>query len=200
MSKLITFWLKTDWYNDRVQRRCLWFISYALSVVLIFASCLSLKTCTERRLFPKKYSEYVEAYSAEYSLSCGLVYAIVLCESGYDKNAVSPAGACGLMQLMPATFEWVCDSYGIQSADIFSPKENIHAGCAYIAYLSGKFTDVGTLIAAYNAGEGRVSEWLSDSKYSSDGISLDNIPFKETDRYVERVIAAMNKYKAIYSL
>lgn len=151
-------------------------------------------------MFPKKYTEYIEAYSEEYSLSRELVYAVVLCESGYDKNAVSSAGACGLMQLMPTTFEWVCDNYDIPSEDIFSPRDNIHAGCAYIAYLSGKFTDIEALVAAYNAGEGRVSEWLSNSKYSSDGISLDMIPFKETDKYVERVISAMDKYKAIYNL
>lgn len=153
----------------------------------------------QRRLYPREYSEYIERYSAEYEIDPWLVYSIILCESDFESQAVSTAGACGLMQLMPATFSWICQKYGIQEEGIFNPETNIRAGCAYIYYLSEKFPHTVSMLSAYNAGEGRVCEWLSKAEYSEDGQTLKTIPYKETDQYVKRVLRSRNRYYRVYS-
>ena len=130
---------------------------------------------------------FIEEYSEKYQLDKELVYAVIECESGFDTHAVSKAGACGLMQLMPKTFWWITDTEDGE-LDIFDPETNIAAGCKYLKYLFGRFDNLETILAAYNAGEGNVSEWLRNPEYSDDGKSLKIIPYPETSIYVQKVI------------
>jgi soluble lytic murein transglycosylase-like protein len=80
-----------------------------------------------------------------------LVHAVIAAESGYDPRAVSPKGAIGLMQLMPATAE----DYGIASAeDLFDPETNVETGTRHLKRLLGKYKNIRHAVMAYNAGEG----------------------------------------------
>ena len=154
----------------------------------------------ERRKNPRPYFEYVSECSVEYGVSIELIYGIMSAESGFDELAVSSAGACGLMQLMPSTFVWLCDDLGLDASgsDIFDPHLNIRCGVRYIAHLQERFGETETVIAAYNAGEGTVARWLCDPTLSRDGKRLSSIPYSETDEYCRRVMNLRDRYERLY--
>ena len=156
----------------------------------------------KRRFYPRSYSEYVEKYCAVYEIDPNLAYAVIHTESGFNSHAVSHLGACGLMQLMPETFTWLqerLDGEVVYSEDALkTPSVNIRYGTYFLSYLLEQYSDVPTALAAYNAGTTNVDRWLSDSAYSSDGKTLDDIPYDETRNYVKKVTDVRKKYENIY--
>lgn len=152
--------------------------------------------------YPHKFSEEVQESSREFSVDEELIYAVIRTESGFREKVVSHAGAVGLMQLMPETFEWLQDRldgeviYGAERLEDASV--NIRYGTYFLSYLLELYDDVGTACAAYNAGTTTVDGWLSDSRYSPDGRTLSEIPYPETARYVEKVLKALEIYRKIY--
>lgn len=118
-----------------------------------------------------RYDAYIREAAALYRLPEPFVRAIIRVESDYNPHVVSHAGACGLMQLMPAT----AARMGV--TDIFDPRQNILGGVRYLRVLANHFNgDLVLTIAAYNAGEGAVLRHR--------GIP----PYEETQRYVRRVL------------
>lgn len=169
-------------------------ITYILPIVVfvVIIGCVVVVGISGKRSF-FSYAAHIKNYSTANDLNPALVAALIKAESGFDKNAKSDKGAVGLMQLMPETAEFIAGKVGYNGKiNLKSPDCNIYLGTEYLAYLSEKFEDETTVLCAYNAGEGRVSLWLSDEKYSSDGVTLYYIPFVETRKYVERI----NKYKS----
>jgi len=154
----------------------------------------------EERTVELLFEEYVLKYSAEYSVPEYTVYAVIRCESSFNENAVSHAGAIGLMQLIPSTFEWLCGFTGEEplTERLYDPETNIRYGTMFLARLYAQYGDWDIVHAAYNAGQGRVNQWLSDERYSEDG-KLTNIPFKETKAYVEKVKRYKELYKRLYN-
>lgn len=156
----------------------------------------------EKANYPKKYSEYVEKYADEYDLESSLVYAVIRTESGFDPDAQSDAGACGIMQMMPSSFEWLQQKRGTEgeytTEDLFNPDVCIDYGCYLLKYFYDYYGDERCAVAAYNAGF-VVGEWLADSRYSKDGKTLDNIPYPETSNYVDRVESAKEMYIKLYN-
>ena len=123
---------------------------------------------------PQEFEHLVSAASAKYGVSASLIRAVIMAESGYNPQAVSRAGAGGLMQLMPGTAK------SLKVADRFDPKQNVDGGVRYLRFLLDTFKgDVSLALAAYNAGLSNVA------KYG--GIP----PFEETRTYVNRVLANM---------
>lgn len=155
---------------------------------------------TEKNSYPREYSAYVELYAAEYGVPEAVVYAVIKTESNFNRTAISSAGAHGLMQLTEETYEWVSSKLKEKPSafDIYDPATNIRYGVWYLSYLYGRFESWDVAFAAYNAGPGNVSNWLDDSEYSSDGETLDYIPFKETRNYVEKVNKAIGVYERLY--
>lgn len=122
------------------------------------------------------YDGLIQTYADRHGLSPTLVKAVIHTESGGDPRAVSPAGAQGLMQLMPANVK----EAGI--ADPFDPEQNIAAGTEQLAGLMKRYGgDLNLTLAGYNAGPGNVHKW--------GGVP----PFAETQRYIRKVRAAMEK-------
>ena len=165
-------------------------------------------TAVEKRIYqkPEEYAPFAEKYSAEYGVPENLIYAVMKTESGFDSSAISSKGAIGLMQLMPSTFEWLSKDIlreHLSSGMLYDPETNIKYGTYYLSRLYNRFGDWDTALAAYNGGEGNVSEWLADTRYSADGkkLIIDNIPdeFSETENYVKRVNKALEKYKKLYT-
>ena len=155
-----------------------------------------------KKVFPIKYSNYVDYFALEYNLDKYLIYSIIKVESNFNEVAISNKGAVGLMQIMPETGEWISQKMGMlyYTEDMLVDTEtNIKLGCFYLSDLAEEFHgDINLILAAYNGGRGNVKNWLSDPKYSSDGRNLSNIPFKETSDYLIKVKMAYNVYKFLY--
>ena len=172
-------------------------VSLAVVLVMVFTACGFI----DKTIYPINYTELIEQYGGKYGIPCELLAAVINAESGFDENAVSGAGAIGLMQLMPSTAEEIAGRLGVEydSTMLTDPETNIAYGSFYLNYL---YRNLGenweTACAAYNAGIGKVSGWLKDSKYSDDGVSLKSIPIAETDNYVKRINKYKQKYKELY--
>ena len=154
---------------------------------------------------PEEYKPLVEKYSQEYGVPKEVIYAVIKTESDFEASAKSDKGAIGLMQMMPKTFEWLAkdilhDPYNVDM--LYVPEISIKYGTYYLSRLYNRFGDWDTALAAYNCGEGNVSEWLADPKYSEDGVKLNvnKIPreFRETKLYVKKVNKALKHYRELY--
>lgn len=155
----------------------------------------------EYHIYPQEYKKSVEDNAVTYNIPENILYAVIKCESNFNSAAVSNAGAIGLMQLMPDTFVWLTNDMtgeGLDEGMIYDPETNIRYGTFYLSLLYKRYENWETALAAYNAGPGEVDSWLEDEKYSSDGVSLKNIPYKETRLYVKKIIKASEKYLKLY--
>ncbi len=158
-------------------------------------------TCFEKNAYPCGYDTYVEAYAAQYGVPASVVYAVIKTESDFDSGAESDAGAVGLMQLMPDTFRWLTDEIlfdHLEDGMRYDPETNIRYGVYYLSRLYDRYGDWTLVYAAYNAGTGRVDEWLADEAYADGDGGLRKIPYKETRQYVRRVTDARDMYERLY--
>ena len=153
--------------------------------------------------YPQKYSQQVAAESKEFGVDEALIYSVIRTESGFRPEVESHAGAVGLMQLMPDTFNWLQEKLdGEVKHDVSAlknPDVNIRYGTYFLSILLDRYGgDIRTVAAAYNAGTTTADNWLSDTKYSSDGISLKVIPYEETSHYADKVVKTYDMYKKLY--
>ena len=138
---------------------------------------VSERTMQSAAIDPTSYDRLIKRTAAAHHVDVALVKAVMHAESGFNPNAVSPKGASGLMQLMPATAE----RYGVQ--DIFDPVQNVQGGVRYLKDLMVMFKDNNRLVvAAYNAGENAVRRHK--------GIP----PYAETRDYVVKVMRFQKLY------
>jgi soluble lytic murein transglycosylase-like protein len=130
------------------------------------------------RLDPELLMPYIKAASKKYRLDPALITAVIRVESAFNPNAVSWAGAQGLMQLMPGTARLM------QVNNVFSARENIYGGSRYLRDMLDRFNgDVKLALAAYNCGPERVAK-------------VNRIPnIRETQAYVKRVLYYYKHYK-----
>ncbi len=152
-------------------------------------------------IFPRRYQAYVEQYAEKYLLESSFVYAVMFTESHFRPDVVSPKNAKGLMQITDQTGQWGAEAIGrsYSEAVLFDPETNIEIGCWYFNKLMVQFYEnEKTVLAAYNAGSGNVSKWLSNEDYSEDGTNLKEIPFGETKRYVKKVLITKKIYEMLY--
>ena len=151
--------------------------------------------------FPLRYVDIINHYANIHGVDPILIASIINVESRFNPRAVSPVGASGLMQIMEGTAYWIAEQMEIEdfvySTMIFDPYININMGTWYISRLKNIYDTKDVALAAYNAGSGRVNSWLSDPDFSDDGITLTNIPFRETRNYVERVNLNMRIYSVL---
>ena len=184
------------------RKRTLIIIAIVLGAILLSVIANLVITLVQKTSYPKKYEELVEKYAFEYNVPEYIIYAVINTESGFDPNAKSSTGAFGLMQMMPNTFKYLTSDRHldeeIEFEELADPDTAIRYGTYYLRYLFDKFHKWNVVFAAYNAGEGRVSEWLDDVEYSKDGETLNKIPIRETRNYVKKVNKAINYYKDTY--
>lgn len=149
--------------------------------------------------FPMIDQTRVLRYSERWQVDPALVYGLMRAESAMQADALSPAGARGLLQLMPATASEVARRNGLPfngNAELFDPAINIPLGVAHLAELQRRFDGEWILVAAaYNAGIGAVSRWLQERPRNDPDVWLETLPFFETRDYVPRVLAFATIYE-----
>ena len=153
-----------------------------------------------RSRFQLKYVELIQKYSEEYDLEPSFVAGVISTESKFKEEAVSRAGARGLMQIMPATGEEIAEALGVtfHVEDLFEPETSIRFGCYYLRQQLDRFDqNKAVALAAYNAGPNKAAQWLSEYGLDSRG-RIAYIPYEETKNYVNRVLQAEENYANLY--
>ena len=152
-------------------------------------------------IYPVKYELIVNKAAAKYSVEPELIYAVIRSESGFCNDAVSKAGARGLMQITGDTFQWLQMYTHDEKMDnnyLDNPEINVLYGTLFISMLKSKYFSEEIALCAYNAGMNTAEKWLRDENFTSNGEELNFIPYKETRDYVKRVKDGKRIYKNLY--
>ena len=148
--------------------------------------------------FPMAHRDTLVREAKVRGLHSSWVFAITRQESAFMDDARSGVGASGLMQLMPATAKETAKKFNIPLASpqqVLNPDKNIQLGAAYLSQVHGQFNGNRVLAsAAYNAGPGRVRQWLRGANHLGFDVWIESIPFDETRQYVQNVLS----YSVIY--
>lgn len=152
--------------------------------------------------YPRAFEDAVEKWSSKESVPEEFIWGIMKQESQFKKEAISPVGALGLMQVMPMTGYKMSRLRGdddFTPQQLLSPGPAIEMGSAYLRRLLKKFKDnYGLVAAAYNAGPHRVDLWVSNFGHLSADEFIEHIPFAETRNYVKKVLSNMQVYRELY--
>ncbi len=160
--------------------------------------------------YPRLYADEVAAASQRYGLDADLVFAVIRTESSFKPDAVSSAGAKGLMQIMPETGDWIAsqlddnslgdEHFTFNVKKLYDPETNIRYGIWYLSTLEDEFDGNDVLaLAAYNAGRGNVLHWMEQYGWDEHFDDVEAIPYRETRDYVRRVLNCQRKYKLFYN-
>ena len=152
--------------------------------------------------YPLAYSDLVARETAANGLSEGLIYSLIRAESGFSPAIKSPAGAIGLMQLMPATAKATAREKGaFNPQQLTLPEYNIKLGTRHFRDLLKDFDgDVIYSIAAYNAGAAAVDRWRKNTRGLKMDEFVESIPYQETRDYVKKVFASAATYRQLYGV
>lgn len=153
--------------------------------------------------WPRPFPELVSSAVAEFGFDRALVYAVMREESTYRPKVESPAGALGLMQIIPPTGTRIANDLGVDPFEptaLFSPETNIRFGTYYLDHLMKRFEGSRPrAIAAYNAGPHAVNSWIErDGDLPLDAF-VDSIPYNETRRYLRKVYRSWRVYRMLYA-
>ena len=159
-----------------------------------------------KHFFPLAYKEAIVAYAKSRAVDPFFVNGIIRQESLFDSQALSPAGARGLMQIMPATGKKLYPNTKLkkpfETDALFDPDLNIRLGVKYVSQLNKRFNKNGMhILISYNAGPHVLKKWLKRFGHLSDqDVFIESIPYPETRRYVKHVLRNLGIYKALYPL
>lgn len=174
-----------------------------ITIILIaIYKIFNIENIILKHLYPIKYEEYVTKYSNELNIDPMLSYAIIKTESNFKEQVISKSGAIGLMQLMDNTAKEQAQKLNVEYTNetLLNPEKNILLGLNYFSTLLDKFNQNYILaFTAYNAGLGNVQKWISNGTIKEDGTDIENIPFKETNMYVRKIINNYEMYKKLYN-
>ncbi|MGA7915163.1 MAG: transglycosylase SLT domain-containing protein [Candidatus Acidiferrales bacterium] len=150
--------------------------------------------------FAMPYQSSILSRSTQAGVDPMLTAGLIRQESAYDPEARSGANARGLMQLLPKTARRFAKQARVRYSTpmLFEPDYNIHIGTIYFAGLKRDFGSVESALAAYNAGEDRVTFWTTGQTYREPAEFVDSIPFTETREYVEIVTRNADIYRKLY--
>jgi soluble lytic murein transglycosylase len=152
-----------------------------------------------RVLYPLPYFPSVERSSGKNKVDPMLVTGIMRQESAFQSDAVSHAGAVGLMQVLPKTAPQLARRLRVSytRARLFDPEYNLQLGTLYLSDLLAQFGSPEAALAAYNAGEDRVKSWQAERTYSDPLEFAESIPFAETRDYVQIVMRNAAIYRIL---
>lgn len=190
--------------NKKKQKRWMTGRNFCILILLALftAFCIRQIPVLEKIFYPYPHRATIEKYAAQYGVDPLFVVAVIREESKFLPQSESHKGAIGLMQLMPSTAQSIAESIGDKTykpSDLLSPEKNIQYGTWYLASLEKVFSNNLTLvIAAYNGGRGHVQEWIDTGQIDPKNVRGQDIPFKETRDYVDRVLKSYQKYITLY--
>lgn len=188
--------------NERLKNKKI--LVCGLIILLLIVFLIVFKNKIQRIFYPKLHEEFVSMYSDEYGVDENLVFAVIKAESNFQEDAVSHKDALGLMQIMKETAEDVARKYNIEidfnnsEREILNVQNNIKIGTKYLAVLLEKYKNIEVAVAAYNAGIGTVDNWIEKEIIKSDGSDIENIPYKETNNYVRKILRNYKIYQDLY--
>ena len=155
-----------------------------------------------KQRYPLRYAAIVRGHAENYNLDPSLLAAVIYTESKFDATTVSGAGAVGLMQLLPDTAKGIAARTGgsrFVVSDLRDPEINVRYGAWYLEHLREKYRGrenaMDLALAAYNAGQGRVDEWIRESPAGQPV----RIRFAETRAYIDRVRDLSEIYRRTYA-
>jgi soluble lytic murein transglycosylase len=151
---------------------------------------------------PLRHDDVIRQQAEDKQLDPALIAAIIYAESRF-RDQTSPAGAKGLMQILPSTADWIARKSGgtaFVQGDLAEPQINIAYGSWYLRYLLDHYGgDRVAAIAAYNAGLGKVDAWRARAIAAGERFRVHrHIPYAETRSYVRRVLSARSEYRREY--
>ncbi len=174
----------------------------AVVVVLIVVTLPLARHAVSEFGLPLQYQRVIRQQATEKQLDPALIAAVIYAETKFDART-SSAGAEGLMQILPQTAEYLAHRSGattFTTADLGTPRVNIAYGSYYLRYLLDHYRGVTwRALAAYNGGEANVDGWLAAARARGDRFTIADIPFPETQAYVERVLEARQDYRQQYA-
>ncbi|NTU72198.1 MAG: lytic transglycosylase domain-containing protein [Coriobacteriia bacterium] len=175
-------------------------ILLAAIIVMAGATWLFLRgpSFWQRGYYPLHYQSEIATSATRHRVNPYLVAAIINAESSWKPETTSSAGAVGLMQILPSTAEdlarWrVVDGEKFPLERLSDPAVNIEYGTAYVRYLVGRYHEIETVLAAYNAGLRHADEWAAKG-----GNIRTAIEYPETKHYVLRVSRGKDRYQSLY--
>ena len=153
--------------------------------------------------YPLHYQEYVEYYAGKYGIDPMILYAFIRTESNFDPNVDSNADARGLMQITEVTFDWIktkiAPTEDLTFDDLYDPETNIRFGTYFVCYCLKKYDNhLATAAAAYHNGLGAVDALLTETQYSTDGVTLEHYPYPQMRQYVKKITESYQHYSEIY--
>lgn len=176
-----------------IKKKTICTILVILIIVGIIA-ILDVPKQIQKIIYKKEYVEEVEKYSQQYQVDANLIYAVIKAESNFNPNAKSNKNAIGLMQLMEDTAKDILKRVDLKITDselrdkLYEADVNINLGTKYLAVLLERYKNVEIAVTAYNAGIGTVDNWIEKGIIKDDGSDVENIPYKETNNYVRKIL------------
>jgi peptidoglycan lytic transglycosylase len=176
-------------------------VALAVGVGLIAVLAPRLEHAVHELALPLRDASTIREQAAQKHLDPALIAGVIYAETKFDPRP-SPAGAEGLMQILPSTAEYLAHLSGgvaFQTADLASPAVNIAYGSYYLRYLLAHYEgNEWEAVAAYNAGLTNVDEWVANARAHGTELTVEAIPFPQTREYVRRVLNAQQAYRATY--
>lgn len=167
-----------------------------LAIIVFLCARFVMSDISDDFSYPLRYLDTVSEYSEKYSVQESLIFSIIKCESNFNSYAISKADAKGLMQICSETYEDAKEFLGLKDEDIFDKETNIHIGTWYLSYLIDRFGDERYAILAYNAGAENVVDWIQKGYLPQEkDYSSWNIPYPETQNYIDRVMKSKEIYE-----
>lgn len=185
-----------------MKNKKIFIIIIAILIIVVFLGIFKNKIL--KIIYPKTYKEIVSVYSEKYNVEENLVFALIKAESNFNSEAVSHRDAIGVMQIMEETAKDVANKNSIKieneniKQELLKIDNNINIGTKYLSTLLEKYKNKEIAVAAYNAGIGTVDGWIQKEIIKSDGSNIENIPYKETNNYVRKILRNYKLYEELY--
>jgi soluble lytic murein transglycosylase len=191
-------------HRTAVRRRRLTVAALVTAGAVIALAALAMplfRQAVDNLTLPLAYSDVIRQQAADKHLDPALIAGVIYAETKFDPRP-SPAGAQGLMQVLPRTAEFLARRSGATTftlSDLATPQVNIAYGSYYLRYLLHEYR--GSLVpalAAYNGGETNVNRWTAAQRAEGRPLTVNEIPFPETRAYVAKVLHAQQQYRRAY--